>query len=391
MKRSTYLRRLLCLMMSFLLIFACASVIPASAATQTQMQSQINSLEAKSKKLEAEISKLKKDKSQQEKLKNALKSKVDTVQSEINLCNSKIRSYQAAIDESEKKIAQKNADMEENIRLFKERIRIIYMTNSANGTANILLGAEDFAEFLTLSALTGKVSARDKTLMEDISAAIQEIQAEEAMLQSNMDAQNSAKATLAEKKSELSKDMAEYDSIISGLQGKQKKLEEENKTYEKAIKSLENQIASLSKSASLSGVVYDGSQFGWPCPGYYTVYSPYGMRSGRMHKGIDISSSGIYGASVVSAGSGVVIAAGWNSGGYGNYVMVNHGTKDGRTYITLYGHLSSVLTSVGASVSKGTVIGKVGSTGRSSGPHLHYEIRVNGSAVNPMGYYSKVK
>lgn len=385
------LKHLLCLLLGVLLVLSSATAVPTIAATDKELQNQIDELEEKSKELEAEIKALKKDKSQEQALKNALQKKINNVQAEINLCNSKISSYQSKIKESEALIAQKNVEMEDNIKSFKSRLRVIYMSGNGTGSMNVLLGADDFTDFLTLSALTGKVSARDKALMEDIKEEIKEIQAQEEVLRTYIEAQNEAKATLAEKKSVLDADMSEHDQILDDLNSEQKKLESENKAYEKAIQEIEDEIASKNKTASQSGVVFDGSQFIWPTPGYYNVYSAYGQRRGKLHKGIDISQSGINGARIVASASGVVIAAGWNNGGYGNYVMVNHGTLDGKTYITLYAHMSKVATKVGAKVTKGQLIGYVGSTGRSSGPHLHFEIRVNGSPKNPMNYFSKVK
>lgn len=385
------LKRLLCLLLGVMLVLTSATAVPSVAATDKELQNQIDELEEKSKELEAEIKELKKDKSQQQKLKNALQKKIDNVQAEINLCNSKISGYQSKIKESEELIAQKNAEMEDNIKAFKSRLRIIYMSGNGTGSMNVLLGADDFTDFLTLSALTGKVSARDQALMEDIKEDIKEVKAQQEVLRTYIQAQNDAKATLASKKSVLDADMSEHDEILDDLSSEQKKLEKENKIYEKAIQAIEDEIAGKNKEAAQSGVVYDGGQFLWPTPGYYNVYSAYGQRRGKLHKGIDISQSGINGAKIVASASGVVIAAGWNSGGYGNYVMINHGTLNGKTYITLYAHMSKVRTSVGARVTKGQLIGNVGSTGRSSGPHLHFEIRVNGSPKNPMSYFSKVK
>ena len=123
----------------------------------------------------------------------------------------------------------------------------------------------------------------------------------------------------------------------------------------------------------------------WPCPGFYYISSYVGPRWGRTHNGLDIAGSNIYGQPIVAARAGTVIDAGWNSGGYGNYVMINHG--DG--FITIYGHMSSVASYTGQSVSAGQVIGYVGNTGRSTGPHLHFEVRLNGSVEDPLDFVSR--
>ncbi|MBR2912331.1 MAG: M23 family metallopeptidase, partial [Oscillospiraceae bacterium] len=141
-----------------------------------------------------------------------------------------------------------------------------------------------------------------------------------------------------------------------------------------------------------NGGGYTGTSFAWPCPGYYYISSYYGWRWGRMHKGYDIAQN--KGATIVASRAGTVIGVSTGcshnypkssnccGNGYGNYVLVSHG--DG--FSTMYAHMQSVNVSVGQSVKKGQSLGKVGCTGHSTGFHLHFEIRKNGSAVNPGNY-----
>lgn len=122
--------------------------------------------------------------------------------------------------------------------------------------------------------------------------------------------------------------------------------------------------------------------FTWPVPGVRTISSPYGYRWGRMHSGIDISTTGVYGRTVVAADSGTVTVKN-SASGYGLHIIISHGNG----YSTCYAHLSSVSVSSGQTVAKGQAIGKVGNSGSSTGPHLHFEIRVNNSPRNPMNYF----
>lgn len=136
-------------------------------------------------------------------------------------------------------------------------------------------------------------------------------------------------------------------------------------------------------SSSGGGSRSSKGRFTWPLPGVHHVSSPFGKRWGKLHKGIDITTGGVYGRTVVAADSGKVTKAGWFSS-YGNCVMIQHSGG----YVTLYAHLSKVLVSNGSYVSKGQSIGKVGNSGHSTGPHLHFEIRHNGSYTNPLSYYN---
>ena len=122
--------------------------------------------------------------------------------------------------------------------------------------------------------------------------------------------------------------------------------------------------------------------FTWPVPGVRTISSPYGYRWGRLHRGIDISTHGIYGRTVVAADSGTVTVK-RSATGYGLHIIISHGNG----YSTCYAHLSAVSVKSGAVVAKGQAIAKVGNSGSSTGPHLHFEIRKNNVAGNPMNYY----
>ena len=186
------------------------------------------------------------------------------------------------------------------------------------------------------------------------------------------------------------------NNVIYSINSDQKSLEKENAAYEAAINNLERQIQAALSAANSGGSnsnknpVFTSARFSWPVPGYYNITSYFGQRWGRLHGGVDISSAGIEGKPIIAAASGVVLSAGYNTGGYGNWVMINHGTNGGKQYATVYGHMKySPSVSAGQSVKAGQVIGYVGNTGRSYGNHLHFEVRVNGSRVNPMGYFNR--
>lgn len=153
---------------------------------------------------------------------------------------------------------------------------------------------------------------------------------------------------------------------------------------EVVVKGSDSSSEGTSSSSTSSSSSYGSGSFIWPVPYTHNITSEFGMRWGRLHGGIDIAAGGVYGQPIVAADSGTVILAGNQGDGYGNYVIIDHGNG----YKTLYGHMSSVAAYTGQQVSQGEVIGYVGSTGNSTGPHLHFEIRVNDVQTDPLGYVS---
>ena len=147
---------------------------------------------------------------------------------------------------------------------------------------------------------------------------------------------------------------------------------------------VERGIRAESLSLGSYSVLQTTGYFCWPCVGLFTVTSPFGLRSLGNHKGIDISGANASGSLVVAGATGTVTEAGWSTGGYGNYVIIDHGNG----IETLYAHMldNSLMVNAGDVVTKGQAIGRVGNTGYSFGAHLHFEVRVNGNKINPAPY-----
>ena len=368
--------------------------ISVSAMTVSEMQSEINRLEKEANKIQAEINDLNNRKASQEKIKNALDRQISNLQSQINVCVDRINKVEEEIAESEAKIKEKNAEIEESKTLFKKRIRAIYMSNTGSNI-QILLGAENFSDFLMLSELTRDISARDKQLIADIVKTIDEIQVEIKKNEERIAEQNAIKKDLDEKQNELEKQAAKVQGIINDINSDKSDLTADKKKIEKQM---DDYILKIAQQDSGSSGKYDGSAFKWPVPGFYYIISGFGPRWSSHHSGIDITGSNIYGTKIVASASGTVqdisnYCTHHNKygdscgGGWGRYVMIDHGRDyKGNSYKTLYAHMSRVAVSVGQYVTKGQVIGYVGSTGSSTGPHLHYEVYLNGVRVDPEDY-----
>ncbi len=386
------------------LLFTTAFVVNTGAASKSEIQSEISKLEKQSKELEKEIKKLQGEINEQSNLKKAIEKKMGVVQQQIAACNNQINAINGEIDANKAEIDRINTDIENDKETFKRRLRAIYMSNTGSNI-QVLLGAKDFSQFLQLAQLTASVSAHDKKMIEDLVNEMKQMEEKKAANEKLLEEQLAVQATIKEKQTELSKQEKEIQSVINSIAADQQDVKDENALVEKELKQMQDALDSILKAENNSSgkVVYDGGDFLWPTPGITRISSPFGPRWGKNHNGVDLS-NGQFGGKVVAIADGVVSTY-WNNCthnygksplrnccgvGYGNYITINHGTKDGKTYVAYYAHLGSIVVSAGQTVKKGDIVGYVGSTGRSTGAHLHFGIAVNGVWKNPMGFYKKV-
>lgn len=389
--------------LSVMLIVACisctyvASVPQVTAATASEIQAEIDKLEKEAAALQAEINKLKNDIKAQQKLKTAIESKMAVVQKEIDACNRQIAEINKQIDDNKAAIEANNKQIEKDKELFKRRLRAIQMSNTGS-KIQILLGAKSFSEFLQLSQLTASVSAKDKKMMEDI---IKEIDKLNKKIEENnklLEEQSAVKATIAKRQSELQADANEIQKIINSINKDKNEVQADKNAVDKEIQQMENALNEILYGSAGGNLVNDG-KFKWPTT-FKRISSYYGKRWGKMHNGVDIS-NGSYGAPIYAMADGKVYqyyaSCKHNYGksplktccgnGYGNYVAIDHGTYNGASYKAYYAHMGSVSVKNGATVRKGQIIGYIGSTGRSTGPHLHFGIMKNNAWVDPMKFF----
>lgn len=415
-----------------------ATIVTAAASgTESQYASKLNDLEKKSSELDKEIRALKEDKSKKEQLKSQLQRKVANTNEQIDICTQKVSELDKEIKYKEAEIAIKEEELETNKELFKQRLRAMYMSGG-NSELLILLGSEDFADFLSKSELTRSVSEHDQQMMQDIADAVKVIEEGIKSVEADKTAQTDAKKTLAGKQRDLKDQMSEIDGMIAEINDQSTDLATQQAEYQKAMDQVEADMAaareqariaakkkkeeaerkaaeqkkkdeeakknssdgsgssanSSNGSSSSSGSKVSSGMFLWPVNGFYNISSPYGYRihpvtkKYSLHTGIDIAGAGIAGKPILASDDGVVMVAKYNSG-YGNYVVLYHGTaSNGIEYETLYGHMTRYVVGVGDYVTKGQTIGYVGTTGTSTGNHLHFEIHENGATVNPEKYFN---
>jgi len=386
-------RSILALALAVIVAFSLVPPGAQASSTINQLQQKQSQLKKQQEATAAKLKQLKADKAKQQEYKNTLDTQVQTVQSQIDTLNDQVAALDADIKEKESQIAEKQKSIEANIEQLKQRVRAIYLLGESS-QLEMILGAQDMVDFLDKTELVRSISQHDQQVIQTLKTDMASIKTQKEQIEQNRQNVAQAKKELDSKNTELSGLLAESSRVLTELSANVVSTNSENNRLAAERKKVDAEIdrwykeyyASIkdnNKNNQASGGYVSKGQFAWPVPGYTKITSYWG--DGRGHKGIDIAGSGIYGKPIVAADNGRVILAnhsGWG-GGYGLCAYIDHGGG----YSTRYGHASKIIVSTGDVVKKGQVIGYVGSTGDSSGPHLHFEIRVNGVAQNPMKWF----
>ena len=338
---------------------------------------------------------------------NAMMDKLDAIQTEINETQEEydraVAEHDAALkamDEAQARMEAAQKRIAENQEKLRTRAVAIYRKGNIS-MVDVVLGASSFEEFVTMSNMVESINQRDADLIEESKQA--KAEAEEARdeyerqsqkAEEEMQAAKAAEEKLQAKADEMSAEIDRLTEEAAELQAQEEAAAEEARKAREAAEAEARRIEAERAAAggeSEGGSAYDeagesvvtgNGQFTHPCPGYNSISSTFGYRSfdSSFHKGVDFAAS--QGTPIYAAASGTVIIAGYSSSA-GNWVVISHG--GGLT--TKYMHMvSTPLVSPGQSVSAGQNIGYVGTTGYSTGPHLHFQVEVGGTAVNPMYY-----
>ena len=348
----------------------------ASAATLSQIrnniknkQQELNESRAKEKSLGDQV--------------NSLEQQINSKQSDIDELEASISEAQAKLETLEEELAAAEEKVNTQNENLNARLRNMYKNGSV-GFIDVLMDSGSFSEFLNNLSLVEKVYTSDQDVLEELQKAYDEIDAKKKEIETLQAELSESKATMEEQKSSLEADKASVEKKKSKIAADSAETQRELDKLEADAQALTSSIRNSGSSSSSSK--YNGGIMAWPVPSCHTVSSGYGGRihpttgKYKFHGGLDIPGS--YGSAIVAANSGKVIWAGNRGDSYGNYVIIDHGGG----VSTLYGHSSKVLVSTGQRVSRGQRIANVGSTGRSTGPHCHFEVRINGSRVNPNPY-----
>lgn len=384
------------------------SVYPATAATSmSSLQNKLDKLSQSIVQHKKELSNAKEKEQAAKALESELKEKVTVVQSQISVLKGQIAEVQNSIGLKEQEIAakeqqitEKEAEIADQWGDFKQHMAAMQELRDG-GSVAMLSAVNDLYELLTFNEVMQDISIKDTEILDNMKNAKEALESDKLTLESQRSELQSKKADLDAQNSQMRAKQNELNSSVAAAQMSAAEAQQAQKDAQAAIESdemnyeaVKKQIQKMIAAAAASKPTLSFTGFICPLKSYSRISSEYGWRKNpvtgvnKLHAGTDFAAPG--GTPIYAAASGYVQVAGWSSGGYGNYVIIYHGKmSDGNQYSTLYGHMRSVATSAGKYVQQGEIIGYVGSTGNSTGNHLHLEVWKGGSkanAVNPRGY-----
>ncbi|MCI9309851.1 MAG: peptidoglycan DD-metalloendopeptidase family protein [Lawsonibacter sp.] len=397
MKQGRLLRRAAVLLLAlamFLPLTGPGVVLETSAVTQAEidaLKGSAGKLAEQKKDIQAQLKAVQADKSNALKKKELLEDQIDLIRQEIANINEQIAMYDQLIAEKTAELEQAEADEKAQFDLFCRRMR--HMEEQGETSYwSILFTSGDFSELLDNYMMIEEIIQYDNQVIDSLVALQEKVANDRTVLEEAQAEQEEAKAQQMAAQDELKAQEDEVDKLIAEISAQEDLLEEMEEELNKAAKALDAQIKAKEREyAAQVANVPSESGYLWPLPGGYNTISS--LAGGRIHPvtgkpgnhaGIDIPAPS--GTNIYAAKSGVVIHAAKGTGSswsYGNYVIVSH--SDGTS--TLYAHMSRIGCKEGQTVKQGDVVGYVGTTGRSTGNHLHFEVRSGSTRKDPVNYF----
>ena len=368
----------------------------------SEKKGQISEANAQKKSLQSGLSDIKKMVGELQAVKDDMVAYVTMLDGQLEEIEKKIDEVKGLIADKEKEIEITTAELEEaedtaaaQYVAMKKRIKFMY-ERSSSFYMELIFSSKGFADMLNRADYMTKLTEYDRNKLQEFQALVEEISLMKDKLVAEKEVLDEAKKTLDEEQSNLNTLMEEKRQQIAAYELEIGTKEEQIKAYEEEIEARNAAIAALEAAVAAEQRELDeanrrrfnGGKFAWPAPSYTRISDDYGNRMHptlgveKFHNGLDLAAPN--GSPILAAYDGEVVAADYNAS-MGNYIMIDHGDK----VYTIYMHCSALYVSKGTEVSRGDKIAAVGSTGRSTGPHLHFSVRVNGSYVSPWNYLGK--
>lgn len=371
--------------------------IKASAKTRSisSLKSALAQIQKEKKAINAEIAELERRMASTSDRKAALDKQITATQDEIDTTNDLIEELTSDIKVKTGELTAAEEKLQTQDELFKKRARVMY-ENGKTTYLEVLLTSGNFSQMLSRMEIVSQIMDYDSKLVNEYTTAKENVAEQKAALESDKADEVTYKRDLQEKKTVLDQKLQQSKDLINSLnkdaaakKAEAERIEKEKDDIAAEIKRLAEEARRAAEAAKKAGKPvkdYSSQTFKFPLPGHTSISSPFGMRKHpvtggyRLHTGTDFPAP--KGTTVIAAKSGTVVKSQMTSA-YGNYIVINHGGG----MMTAYAHLSQRSVSVGDTVEQGQKIGAVGSTGWSTGNHLHFEVIINGDFVNPMNYF----
>lgn len=317
--------------------------------------------------------------------------KINEYQATLDQVNSQYEELQQKVAESEAQLQEAQEKYDKKLNLLKSRLVAIYK-NGETKYLDVLMNSKSIIDFVSKYYAIQRIAEIDSQTIDELEQTKQELEKINNELEEDKAQMKIAKVEAEKQTVVLTNTRTVYENQKNSLSESEKQLNAQIETYKKQQEELENLIQ-YTINGSTYELKYSGGVMIWPTLESSYITSPYGSRLHpiqgviKNHDGIDIGGS--TGDPVYAAADGIIIYSAFNTGGYGNMVMIDHGlNSEGVKIVTLYAHGDKLLKSVGETVKQGDVIMEMGSTGNSTGPHVHFEVRENGSHVDPKNYLS---
>lgn len=365
---------------SYIIMFALtASVVTLGVTYAGNEQQQLNDVNDKLSLTQSQLNAGRKKEKQLDSQITQLEKQINAAQDEIDQINGNIGKTEQQIEVAKQNLEVAEQDLQNQNESLQERLRAMYKNGDVS-MIQILLGSDNITDFMSNMDMVQKIFENDTDVLKTLQVQHDKIAEQKKTLESLQADLESQKQKQADKQATLQTSRGEVANLKEKVAGDNAVLAAQEDALQKEADRLVSEIKKLQGNQA-----YIGGKLLWPSAGGHSITSEFGMRYHpilkvyKMHTGIDIRAAS--GTKVLAANDGTVIKAGWNNS-YGNLVMIDHGGG----IVTLYAHNSKLLVKTGDVVSRGQNIALSGSTGMSTGPHIHFEVRVNGEYKNPMDW-----